>query len=86
MKSNEFGTIDVQKLISAEAQKLASIYPKGDVPPEKLQALIESIRGNIQNFTRNKKVILFAKGAVLSGNIPDYTESIIKGLEEGSHE
>lgn len=80
-RQDTFGTIDVHKIITYEAQKLASIYPKGDVPTEKLRGLIDSIQDNIQRVTHNKKIILLSRTAVLSGNVPDYTESFIKELE-----
>ncbi len=86
MKSTEIGTIDVQKLVTIEAQKLASNYPKGDVPPEKLRVIIENIRGNIQDFTSKRKIILLSKTAVLSSNVPDYTEDFIKVEHEENHE
>lgn len=85
-KLNKFGTIDVQKIITHEAKNLASIYPKGDVPTEKLHGLIDSIRDNIQKVAQDKKIVLLAKGAVLSGNVPDYTDSFIKELEDESGE
>lgn len=85
-KPNKFGTIDLPKIITFEAQKLASIYPKGEVPSEKLRGLIDSIQGNIQRIALDKKIILLVKSAVLSGNVPDYTDSFIKELEDESSE
>lgn len=85
-RQDKFGTIDIQKIITHEAQKLASIYPKGDVPTEKLRGLIDSIQDNIQRVSHDKKIILLSRTVVLSGNVPDYTESFIKELGNESFE
>ncbi len=86
MKVHDFGTVDVQKLINIEAQKLASIYPKGEVPQEKLQALIDHVRAIVQNTAQKRNMVLLSKGVVLSLNVPDCTDLIIKALEDELHE
>lgn len=85
-RTDKIGTIDIQKIITHEAQKLATIYPKGDVPTDKLHGLIDTIRDNIQKVAQDKKIIFLAKGAVLSGNVPDYTDNFINELEDKSDE
>ncbi len=86
MKSPEIGTVDIQKLVAIEAQKLAKNYPKGDVPPEKLRVIIENIRASVQEFTAKRKIILLSKAAVLSSNVLDYTEDFIKVEPGDVHE
>lgn len=80
-KSHQFGVVDIQKLVSLEAQKLAALYPHGDVPFDELQGLTNKIRENIEDLTRNKNLILFSKGAVYSSNLVDYTEILMKDLK-----
>lgn len=82
MKVHDFGTVDMQKLINSEAQKLVSIYPKGEVPQEKLQGLIVHVRAIIQDAAQKKNMILISKSAILSNNVSDYTDLIIKALED----
>lgn len=85
-KPDRLGIIDVQKIISYQAKKLAEIYPKGEVPPEKLRALIGSIQSSIQKLAENNRIILLSSTVVLSGAVPDYTESLMKELEDGTSE
>ena len=43
-----------------------------------MQQVVEDIKTVIKDFGQDKKITLLAKGAVLSGEIPDYTQEIIK--------
>ena len=81
--SKKLGTVDMQRLLSEQSQKLAKAYPSGTVPPGVMQQVIEEIKAVIDSFGQDQKLTLLAKGAVLSGELPDYTETfkeIIKDM------
>ena len=63
--------------MSAQSQQLAKSYPNGQVPPGVMQQVVEDIKTVIQDFGQDQKITLLAKGAVLSGELPDYTQEIL---------
>ena len=42
-----------------------------------MQQVVEDIKTIIQDFGQEQKITLLAKGAVLSGELPDYTQEIL---------
>jgi len=76
------GIIDTQAVVAIEAQKIVSLYPKGDIPPEKLQQLVEQLKSKVEAFAKSQNITLFAKGAVWGGSLPDYTDLVIESLKE----
>lgn len=83
-KSREkFGLVDMSVLLAEQSQKLAKAYPTGQVPKGIMQQVIEEIKTVISEYGQIQKVTLLAKGAVLSGDLPDYTEIFKDVLSEG---
>lgn len=71
-------TIDLQRLISIKAQKLAERYPNGKVPSEKLNNIAESLRQQIVVFSKSKNRVFLNKKIVFCSDLPDETEDIVK--------
>jgi hypothetical protein len=42
-----------------------------------MQQVVEDIKTVIQDFGQEQKITLLVKGAVLSGELPDYTQEIL---------
>ncbi len=82
LKQPKIGLVDAQLLITNQAQKIASLYPNGNLPPEKLLQLAEQIKSSVETHAKNNNIILLAKGAVWGGKLLDYTENIIAALKE----
>ena len=76
-RSKPLGLVDMQLLLSAQSQQLAKSYPNGQVPAGVMQQVVEDIKTVIQDFGQDQKITLLAKGAVLSGELPDYTQEIL---------
>ncbi len=76
-RSKPLGLVDMQLLLSAQSQQLAKTYPNGQVPPGVMQQIVEDIKTVIQDYGQDQKITLLAKGAVLSGELPDYTQEIL---------
>jgi hypothetical protein len=79
-RSPSLGVVDTQRMMGEQAKILAKDYPKGNVPKPKLHALIDGIRDDIQAFGKEHGVTLFAKGSLLSGEVTDYTDHILRTL------
>lgn len=77
------GVVDIQKLITNQAQYLASHYPKGQVPKEKLREAVEDLKETLDTWAYSHKTILIARRAVWGGPVPDYTESFTNLLQKG---
>jgi hypothetical protein len=75
-KRESFGVVDTQILLARQSDRLAKVYPNGSVPTMVLQAAVDNIKQAIQEYGKQHHVTLLAKGAVLSSNYPDYTESL----------
>ena len=82
LKQPKIGLVDAQLLIANQAQKAASLYPNGNLPPEKLLHLADQIKSSVDTHAKDHNIILLAKGAVWGGKLPDYTENIIAALKE----
>ena len=76
-RSKPLGLVDMQLLLGAQSQQLAKTYPNGQVPPGVMQQIVEDIKTVIQDYGQDQKITLLAKGAVLSGELPDYTQEIL---------
>jgi|JI6StandDraft_1071083.scaffolds.fasta_scaffold183412_2 hypothetical protein len=81
-QKQKIGLIDSQMLITNQAQKIASLYPKGNVPTEKLQQLADQIKNSVDFYARANNIILLAKHAVWGGDLPNYTQNIIEANKE----
>ena len=78
----KIGTLDLPALLADQSQQLVKIYPNGQVPPGVMQQVVEEIKENIKDYGLSKKMTLLAKGAVLSDDLPDYTEEFRQVLNE----
>ena len=76
IKKPSFATVDMGQLINAQALQLGQQYPNGKVPSVVMQHIITEMKDQIKEIAQEKKVILIAKGAVLSDSLPDYTDVI----------
>jgi len=81
-KQPKIGLVDTQLLISNQAQKIASLYPNGNLSSEKLLQLADQIKRSVETHAKANNIILLAKGAVWGSELPDYTENIIAALKE----
>lgn len=81
LMSYHFGLVDIQALVSIEAEKLAHLYPDGNVPLERLQAFTSQLKQSLEQFAQKRRLILFAKGAVYRCDLQDYTEVIKEEFE-----
>ena len=75
--SKVLGTVDMQALLSNQSQQLAKSFPNGQVPPGVMHQVVEDIKTVIEDYGQDQKITLLAKGAVLSGELPDYTQEIL---------
>jgi hypothetical protein len=80
-RSKAFGLVDMQLLLSTQSQALAKSYPNGQVPSGVMQQVVEDIKMVIKDFGQDQNITLLAKGAVLSGELPDYTQEVLNESE-----
>ena len=80
--NTKLGTVDMQHLLSEQSQKLAKAYPSGTVPQGVMEQVVEEIKAVVASFGQEEKLTLLAKGAVISGELPDYTETFKDILNE----
>lgn len=89
-KEPRFATVDMGQLINLQAAQLGQQYPDGKVPTAVMQHIISDLKDQIKEVAQEKRVVLLAKGAVLSSNLPDYTdllnESLVPQAEEQEKE
>lgn len=76
----EFGVVDTRQVISNQAEELARKDPQAHLSSVKVQSLATRIESLIDHWGRKHKIILLSKPAVLSGDLPDYTRSILEAL------
>ncbi len=82
LNKETLGTVDIQQIISSQAETLAISYPKGNVPEVRLQQLIDHLQKTLETYAQKNRLTLFPKGLVLSGIIPDYTATFLEQLKE----
>lgn len=80
--SPSLGVVDAQTLVTMEAQKVVKDYQTGVVPPERLQRIVTRLKQKVDRFSCEHNLILFARGAVWGGELPDYTEVFLEALTE----
>lgn len=84
-------TVDISQLINTQAAQLGQQYPDGKVPTAVMQHIIADLKGQVKELAKDKKSILIVRGAILSDNLPDYTEALKESLavqreDEEQHE
>ena len=70
----KFGTVDLQALLFQQSKNLAKTYPTGQVPPKVMQSVVENIKEIINDYGKAHKLTFLTKGAVITNDLPDYTE------------
>jgi hypothetical protein len=73
-------TVDMGQLINLQAAQLGQQYPDGNVPSVVMQHIIADLKDQVKELAKDKKSILIARGAILSDNVPDYTNIIKEAL------
>ena len=74
--------IDMQALISKGSQHLVktssnkALGKAAKVSSHQIQEMSEQLKETLEDFAAQHHLILLAKGAVMGGNLPDYTEEI----------
>jgi hypothetical protein len=81
-----FATVDMGQLINLQAAQLGQQYPDGNVPSVVMQHIITDLKDQIKGIAKDKKIILMARGAILSDNVPDYTDLLKESLEDQTEE
>jgi|GEM_PF-3342467 len=76
--------VDMQALISKGSQHLAktssikALAKAAKVSSHQIQEMSEQLKETLEDFAAQHHLILLAKGAVMGGNLPDYTEEIME--------
>ena len=73
-KPQSFGVIDVQHLITERAQTLAKAKKAN---PRQVQEVADQLKEELRSFAMDKAVILLLKGAVVGGDLPDWTDRFV---------
>lgn len=76
-----FGTVDTRLIVSAEAKRLAKQDPNAHTSIMKIRAIADKIEGQVEHWGKAHKLTLLQKQSVLSGTLPDYTQTILNALE-----
>ena len=86
-KPIKFATVNTRMIIAEQAKKLAKEDPKAHTSLIKMRSVADKIEAKIAQWGEVHKVTLLAKPAILSGTLPDYTQTILSSLtkEEGLH-
>lgn len=75
--------VDLQALVSKGSQHLAKassnkmLGKAAKISRHQIQELSEQLKEILEDFAAQHHLILLAKGAVMGGNLPDYTEEIM---------
>jgi Type-F conjugative transfer system protein (TrbI_Ftype) len=85
-KPLKIGAVDTRLIITEQAKKLAKEDPKSQPSALKLRAVADKIESHIAQWGKAHQVTLLAKPAVLSGNLPDYTQMILSSLKDETSE
>jgi hypothetical protein len=86
LQKPQLATVDMGQLINLQAAQLGQQYPDGKVPTAVMQHIISDLKDQIKEMAQEKKVVLLAKGSVLSSNLPDYTELLNESLASQAEE
>lgn len=88
--NTSFAVVDMQALISKKSQQLAmkltseksQTEPGIPISRISIQEAANRLKEDLTAFAATHNLILLAKGAVVSGDIPDKTDEILTLLEE----
>ncbi len=73
-KKPTLAVIDVQRIITKRAEILADSKISGT---KYLQKAADQLKGDLHDFAKNQGIILLAKGTLVGGNLPDFTDSFL---------
>lgn len=77
------GVVDMKKMVTILSKDLVKQYSTGQIPKDKLEQLIGYINVRILMFAeKNKKVIFLNKQNMLTGEMYDCTDEIIKAIQQ----
>lgn len=76
LQKPQLATVDMGQLINLQAAQLGQQYPDGKVPTAVMQNIITEMKDQVKELAKDKKSILIVRGAILSDNVPDYTEEL----------
>ena len=80
----KIGCIDLNTLVATQAQKISSLYPNGQLPPDQLQLLADNIKISVAVYAKENNLILLAKNAVWGGELIDHTQDLINTHFDGA--
>jgi hypothetical protein len=84
-KPLKLGVVDTRLIITEQAKRIAKEDPKAHTSIMKMRAVADKIEGQIAHWGKIHKVTLFSKQAVLSDDLPDYTQLILTSLVPEGH-
>ena len=82
--SPRLAVVDMQALIAKGSQHLAKTSPNkalgkaSKVSSHQIQEAGEQLKETLEAFATKHHLILLTKGAVMGGNLPDYTEEVME--------
>ena len=79
-KPQSLGTVDTRLIITEEAKRIAKEDPTAHTSVMKMRAIADKIEEQIHHWGKVHKLTLLQKQSVLSGNLPDYTQTILNSL------
>lgn len=71
-------TVDAAVLVAKQAEQLAARYPKSKVTTHELQQIADQLKESVARIAKENNLVILAKGAVWGGDLPDYTDMILK--------
>ncbi len=82
-----FAVVDMNRLISQRAQKLAKLNLTGDqskrkIMTQQIRDLSTNLKEDLDDFAKENGVIILSKGSVAGGQLPDFTEPALSLFEE----
>jgi len=75
----QFAVVDMQALIVQQSQHLTKTHA-GKVSTRQVQDASEQLKEKLETFALKHDLILLNKGAVMGGNLPDYTAEIAENI------
>ncbi|WP_139016887.1 hypothetical protein [Candidatus Odyssella thessalonicensis] len=73
--------IDINYIVVEQAKILAKKNPNAPVSPQRLRQITDHLKETVGQWCADHKVLLFSKGALWGGELPDYTQEILTVLE-----
>lgn len=74
------GTVDMQEILGSVSATLVQSYPNGSVPKPVMESVIEELKEDIHTFGKEHNLLIFSKGALLSGDSKECTAALLETL------